>query len=77
MTPIRDIVPAVLRALRRRWLEQRTTGAYDDAVSRELDRMIVEEEAEREPGSAAYAAGRGDGAVGGVVGIMQQARRKD
>lgn len=53
MTPIRNIIPAVLCAIRRRYLEHALDGPYDDAVSRELDRMIVEEEAEREPESAA------------------------
>lgn len=53
MTPIRDIIPAILRALRRRYLEHAIDGPYDDAVSRELDRMIVEDETEREPEIAA------------------------
>lgn len=53
VTRIRDIIPAVLRALRRRSLEHAIDGPYDDAASRELDRMIVEDETEREPGSAA------------------------
>lgn len=49
MIPIREILPALLRALRRRYCERAIDGPYDDAVSRELDRMIVEDEADREP----------------------------
>lgn len=44
MTPIREIVDAMILSLRRRYLERQTDGPFNAEVSRELDAVIVEQE---------------------------------
>lgn len=44
MRPIRDVVSAMMLSLRRRYLEFFIDAPFDTDVSRELDRVIEEQE---------------------------------
>lgn len=44
LTPIRDVVAAMMLSLRRRYLERSIDGPFDAEVSRELDRVIEAQE---------------------------------
>jgi len=48
MTPLRDIVTALMLSLRRRYLENHIDAPFDPAISRELDAVIVTQETHRE-----------------------------
>ena len=44
LTPISEIVDALMLGLRRRYLENHIDGPFDPAISRELDAAIAEQE---------------------------------
>jgi hypothetical protein len=42
--PLQETVRLMMLSLRRRYLERRLDGPYNDSVSRELDAVIIEQE---------------------------------
>ena len=48
MQPVRDVVQVMILSLRRRWLEQQLAEQFDVELSRQLDAVLILEEAMKE-----------------------------